>query len=81
MLQRKTVLVSFYYHGKEPVISLDDWDDPAYLFLNDSIQSTMRRYNPDSKVFDVAIDETRDSIFRVQAWWSRYVFKLLRKRG
>jgi hypothetical protein len=82
-LKRKTIIVSVYYYGdKEPVTSLDtdeDWDKPDALFLNDTIKVALKHYNPDSDVFDVCIDETKPAIFSLGRWWSRYLYRLLRR--
>jgi hypothetical protein len=79
-LRRKTVIVSIYYCGdKEPVIALDDWDSPDELFLTDAIEEVMIKHNPDSDVFDVCIDETKPWIFNDRGWFSRQMFKLMRK--
>jgi hypothetical protein len=55
-------------------------DLPDYLFLNDAIYDTMKKYNPASDVFDVAIDETKPWIFSVDNRFARYFFRLLRNR-
>lgn len=87
-IQRKTLLVSIYYYQDEPITSLEDPNDeqcnfmdlPDYLFLNDAIYDTMKKYNPASDVFDVAIDETKPWIFSVDNRFARYFFRLLRSR-
>jgi hypothetical protein len=79
-IQRKTLLVSIYYYQDEPITSLEDWEAPDYLFLNDVIHDTMKIYNPASDVFDVAIDETKPWIFSVDNRFARYFFRLLRSR-
>lgn len=82
-MRRKTVLVSIYYdNDKEPVISLDTdetWDRPDSLFLNDAIEVAMKHYNPDSGIFDVCIDETKPWLFSKMSWFSRYLFRIVRK--
>ena len=81
MYQRKTLLVSVYYTGPEPITWYDDMDNPDWLFLNDAIEMAMQEHNINTNICDVAIDDTKDWLFRTHAWWTRYVFKLLRKRG
>lgn len=79
-IKRKTVLVSFYYEGdKEPVIELDDWDSPDYLFLTDVIEEAMVKHNPDSGIFDVCIDQTKPFLFSNRTWFARQMFRLVRK--
>ena len=53
-MQRKTILVSIYYHGEEPEI---DGFNPFYL--SDAIEDAVKANNEMSDVFDVAIDETK----------------------
>lgn len=78
-MKRKAILVSVYYYDKEPVTSLEDWDAPDYLFLNDVISESMKRYNPDSNIFDVCIDETKPWLFAISKWWSRHLYRLIRR--
>lgn len=78
-IKRKAYIVSVYYYEKDPVIELEDWDDPNYLFLNDVIDKAMRKHNPDSDILDVAIDETKPALFSVEHSWSRYLYRLLRR--
>lgn len=79
-INRKTIIVSVYYYGdKEPVTELENWDAPDALYLNDAIEVALKRYNPDSEVFDVCIDETKPAIFSLGRWWSRYLYRLLRR--
>ena len=83
---RKTILVSIYYEGKEPRLSLEDprdyeftyMDDPDWLFLNDAIEMVLEENNPDSKIVDVAIDVTKPWLFNNSNWFSRKLFKLVR---
>jgi hypothetical protein len=79
--QRKTLLVSVYYTGDKPITWYDDMDNPDWLFLNDAIEIVMQEHNVNTTICDVAIDDTRDWLFRTYAWWPRYIFRLLRKKG
>lgn len=82
-MKRKAFIVSVYYYGdKEPVTSLDTdetWDRPDALFLNDAIQVALKNYNQESDIFDVCIDETKPALFSIERWWSRYMYRLLRR--
>jgi hypothetical protein len=79
-IKRKTIIVSVYYYGdKEPITEREDWDAPDALFLNDTIEVALKHYSPDSDVFDVCIDETKPAIFSLGRWWSRYLYRLLRR--
>lgn len=82
-IKRKVFIVTAYYDGdKEPVISLDDdenWDRPDSLFLNDAIEVTMKNYNPDSNIFDVCIDDAKPALFSMGRWWSKWMYRLLRR--
>ena len=78
-IKRKAVVVSIYYYGDEPSIELEDWDAPDSLFLSDVISVTMERYNPKSEVFDVAIDETKPWLFGIGHWWSKYIYRFIRR--
>jgi hypothetical protein len=77
-LERKTFLVSAYYEGNAPSSSAGE-DDNDYLYLNDAIKDVMNNYNPESNIIDVAIDDTKPRLFSMDAWFSRYIFRLLRK--
>jgi len=80
MIKRKAIVVSIYYYGVEPKVELEDWDAPDALFLNDAIEVAVKNYNPDSEVFDVAIDETKPWLFSIDHWWSKYLYRLFRPR-
>jgi hypothetical protein len=77
-LKRKTILVSIYYYNEEPKLELEDMDSPDWLFLNDGIETLLKKHNPDSEVFDVCIDDTKPWLFRHSTWWTEYIFKFLR---
>ena len=74
-MQRKTILVSIYYHGEEPEI---DGFNPFYL--SDAIEDAVKANNEMSDVFDVAIDETKPWLFSQSRWYTKYLFKLLRRK-
>jgi hypothetical protein len=77
----KVVLVTIYYRDTEPKISLDDWESPDYLFLNDAIQSSLNKFNPASKIFDVAIDPVKEWIFHTDKWWMHWAYRLIRRKN
>jgi len=79
MLKRKTILVSIYYYNDEPKLELEDDWHPDWLFLNDGIESLLKEHNPDTEIFDVCIDQTKPWLFRHSRWWTKYLFKALRK--
>jgi hypothetical protein len=74
-MQRKTILVSIYYHGEEPEI---DGFNPFYL--SDAIEDAVKANNEMSDVFDVAIDETKPWLFSQSRWYTKYLFKLVRRK-
>jgi hypothetical protein len=78
MLKRKTVLISVYYYNEEPKLELEDMDSPDWLFLNDGIETLLKKHNPNSDIFDVCIDYTKPWLFRHSTWWTKWLFKLLR---
>lgn len=81
-MKRKTILVSIYYYEDEPFTSYDfDFDRDDSLFLNDSIAHALKKHNPTSEIFDVAIDETKPFFFSTNNRFSKYLFRLLRKKG
>ena len=86
-MKRMTLLVSVYYYDDEPRTSLEDPNDEElsfmeaddYLFLNDAIEDVMTEYNPNSGVFDVCIDEPKPWLFNYNNWFTRLMFRLIRK--
>ena len=78
-MHRKVILVTVYHYSNiPPITSLEDMDSDDYLFLNDAIEDTMIKFNPDSQVFDVAIDEVKPSLYKSRRR-ARLFFKALRK--
>ena len=86
-MKRMTLLVSVYYYDDEPRTSLEDPNDEElsfmeaddYLFLNDAIEDVMTEYNPDSGIFDVCIDVPKAWLFNNSNWFTRLMFRLIRK--
>ena len=86
-MKRMTLLVSIYYYDDEPRTSLQDPNDEEasymeeddYLFLNDAIEDVMTEYNPNSGIFDVCIDEPKAWLFNNSNWFTRLMFRFIRK--
>ena len=78
-MNRKVLLVTIYHHSNiEPITSLEDMDSPDYLFLNDAIEDTLIKFNPDSQIFDVCIDDVNPR--RYKGWRSKWFYRWIRGR-
>jgi hypothetical protein len=77
-LNRKTLLVSVYYMGDEPIVHHTDED----YEVDQAIKDKLNWGNPDSDIFDVIVEDTKPWIFSMNRprWFTSRLYRLLADR-
>ena len=82
-IKRKTLLVSVYYTGQDPITWYDDMDKPDWLFLNDAVENALKEHNVNTIIHDAAIEDARPWLFSMDRprWFTSRLYRLLANRN